>query len=359
MDNTESEQTFRTLAEQSPNMIFINCMGRVVYANERCEAVMGYSRAEFYSKDFDFLILIAPESRELVSANFRRHLNGEDLAPYEYTLITKDDTRIEVIITTKIMSYEGERALLGIITDISDRKRAEAEREALISELETKNSELERFTYTVSHDLKSPLITIKGFLDLLEKDLASGDTAKIESDVSRIGAAADQMEQLLAELLELSRIGRVAGVMEEVRFVELAKEAAAMVEGRRKERKTALKIAETPVSIKGDRTRLREVLENLLDNAIKFMGGQSEPAVEIGVRGDGQQRVFYVRDNGVGIDPQYHQQIFGLFTKLDSASEGSGMGLTIVKRILEMHGGRIWVESEGQGRGSVFCFTLE
>jgi len=122
-----SEETFRTIAEQSPNMIFINCMGRVVYANERCKDVMGYSKAEFYSMDFDFLTLIAPESRELVSANFRRHMSGEALAPYEYVLITKDNTRIDVIITTKMMSYEGERALLGIITDISDRKRAEAE----------------------------------------------------------------------------------------------------------------------------------------------------------------------------------------------------------------------------------------
>ncbi|HYW80645.1 MAG TPA: ATP-binding protein, partial [Thermoguttaceae bacterium] len=108
----------------------------------------------------------------------------------------------------------------------------------------------------------------------------------------------------------------------------------------------------------GDRLRLREVLQNLIDNAVKYMGDQPQPRVEIGWRPDGDETVYYVRDNGVGIDPCYHEKVFGLFDQLDQKVVGSGIGLSLVKRIVEVHGGLIWVESEGSGRGSTFCFTL-
>jgi PAS domain S-box-containing protein len=121
----ESEEKFRTLAEQSPNMIFINKKGRVVYANKMCEEVMGYRKEEFYAPDFNFLCLIAPESVDLIKANFRQHLRGEEVAPYEYGLMTKAGKRIDSLITTKLIAYEGESAILGIVTDITARKRAE------------------------------------------------------------------------------------------------------------------------------------------------------------------------------------------------------------------------------------------
>ncbi|NIM90411.1 MAG: PAS domain S-box protein [Candidatus Aminicenantes bacterium] len=123
----ESEEKFRNLAEQSPNMIFINKKGRVVYANKKCAEIMGYKREEFYLPDFDFLTLIAPESRELIRASFKQHMKGQDIPSYEYTLITRDGQRIEAIITTRLINYDGERAILGIITDITERKRTEQE----------------------------------------------------------------------------------------------------------------------------------------------------------------------------------------------------------------------------------------
>jgi PAS domain S-box-containing protein len=121
----ESEEKFRTLAEQSPNMIFINSMGSVVYANQQCEEVMGFAKEEFYSPDFDFMDIVASESRERIQKNFREHMAGKDLAPYEYALITKAGERVEAIITTKLIQYEEENAILGIITDITERKRVE------------------------------------------------------------------------------------------------------------------------------------------------------------------------------------------------------------------------------------------
>ena len=242
--------------------------------------------------------------------------------------------------------------------EIAERKQAEAAREALLEELEAKNAELERFTYTVSHDLKSPLITIKGFLGLLEQDAAAGDMDKMKSDATRISDAVDKMQQLLQELLELSRIGRLMNPPEEVLLDELVRDAVDMVAGRLAERGVRVEIAPNLPVVYGDCIRLREVLENLVDNAVKFMGDQSEPCVEIGARRDGEETVFYVRDNGIGIEPRYHEKVFELFDKLEPQTEGTGVGLAIVKRIVEVHGGRIWVESEGTGQGSTFCFTL-
>jgi PAS domain S-box-containing protein len=123
----ESEEKFRNLAEQSPNMIFINRAGKIVYANKRCEEVTGYTRDEFYAENFSFLTLIAPDYRELIKANFSRHLVGQEVEPYEYALVTKDHRRVEVIITTRLIDYEGEKAILGIVTDITEYKRAEEE----------------------------------------------------------------------------------------------------------------------------------------------------------------------------------------------------------------------------------------
>ena len=118
---------FHTFTEQSPNMIFINKGGQVVYVNKRCSDVMGYSREEFYAPDFDFLVLIAPESINLIRANFKRHMTGEDIEPYEYSLLNKKGEKIEAIITTKLIDYENGKAILGIITDITERKRVEEE----------------------------------------------------------------------------------------------------------------------------------------------------------------------------------------------------------------------------------------
>lgn len=242
--------------------------------------------------------------------------------------------------------------------DITDRKKVEAEREALIAELEAKNTELEQFTYTVSHDLKSPLITINGFIGLLAKDLTAGDTQRIKADIARISDAAEKMGRLLEELLELSRIGRVVNPPEQLLFGELAQEAVELTAGRLAEANIKVDFASGLPTVFGDRSRIRQLIENLVDNAAKFMGDQSTPRIEIGTRLNDREIIFYVRDNGIGIDPKYHRKIFELFDKLDPKSNGTGVGLAIVKRIVETHGGRIWVESKGTGKGSTFCFTI-
>jgi signal transduction histidine kinase len=247
-----------------------------------------------------------------------------------------------------------------MMQDITARKQADLERERLIAETETKNAELERFTYTVSHDLKSPLITIRGFLELMEKDAKAGDSERFESDIDRIRGAAEKMQRLLNELLELSRIGRIINPPQEVPFGDIVGEAAELVHGQIEARGVEVRVAPDLPPVRGDRARLVEVVQNLLDNAVKFMGDQSQPVIEIGENEtyEKDNPVFYVRDNGIGIELQYLDKVFGLFNKLDPRTEGTGVGLALVKRIIEVHGGRIWVESEGVGKGTTFFFTI-
>ncbi len=231
-------------------------------------------------------------------------------------------------------------------------------REKLIKELESKNTELERFTYTISHDLKSPLVTINGFLGYLKADTISGNTTRVLTDIQRIQDAVDKMHLLLKELLELSRIGRIVNPPEKVLFDDLVREALEIVHGQLEAGRVTVQIQPSLPAVEGDRQRLIEFLQNLIDNASKYISDESAPWIEIGQQGEeGERLVFFVKDNGIGIAPQYHERIFGLFNKLDAKSEGTGVGLALAKRIIEVHGGRIWVESE-VGKGATFFFTL-
>jgi signal transduction histidine kinase len=164
----------------------------------------------------------------------------------------------------------------------------------------------------------------------------------------------------LNDLLELSRIGRMKNESTRIPVEEIVQEAVGMVEGRLSERRVDLQIEENMPAVYGDRPRLVEVLQNLLDNAAKFMGDQPVPQIDIGWVSDAsqpKQATFFVRDNGIGIVQEHFERVFGLFNKLDPRSEGTGIGLALVKRIIEVHGGRIWVESEA-GQGTTFFFTL-
>ncbi len=254
---------------------------------------------------------------------------------------------------------ETERAATRREREIANLERAQSEeRRRLLEELGVKNEELERFNYTVSHDLKSPLVTIKGFLGMLRQDAERGEVDRLDHDIRRIGAAADRMSRLLDELLELSSLGRRVRPPEDVALTRLASEALENLVAQVAEKQTEVVVDPDLPVIVGDRMRLLQLVQNLLANAIKYMGDQSGPRVEFGMRSDVEGRVLYVRDNGLGIDARYHERVFGLFERLDAGDEGTGVGLALAKRIVEMHGGRIWVESDGLSHGSSFCFTL-
>lgn len=235
------------------------------------------------------------------------------------------------------------------------------ERVTLISELETKNAELERYTYTVSHDLKSPLVTIRGYVGYLKESALKGDMKRFEVDMNRVIKATETMQVLLNDLLELSRVGRVINSLANVPFGDMVKDVLNLIVEPQNGQMAWFTVEEKLPIVRCDRTRVLEVLQNLISNSIKFIGSQTAPSIRIGQSGFDSKTgfpIFYVADNGIGIDPKYHETVFGLFNRLDQKEEGTGIGLTLVKRIIEVHGGRIWVESDGQGKGTTFYFTL-
>ena len=316
---------------------------------------------QFDSQYEKYLSLIHPDDLPEIQKNFQRVLSSETtdfIIAYRVIWPSGKVCWLE----SRGKEYRDKKGqsirMAGTIVDVTDRKQAEMEREHLIQELEAKNNELEQFSYTVSHDLKAPLITVGGFLGYLNEDIEAGDIKKVDRDVEQINEAIKKMNRLLDEILELSRIGRMMNPPEEVPLEELVREALDNVKGHLKEDEITVKLEPNLPTVCGDRQRLVEILQNLVDNAAKFMGDQPEPKIEIGQHGeeDGNP-VFYVRDNGIGIAPEYHDQIFGLFQRLNPKTNGTGIGLAIVKRIIEYHGGRIWVESE-TGKGSTFYFTI-
>ena len=209
----------------------------------------------------------------------------------------------------------------------------------------------------MSHDLRTPLVTIKGFVGLLAKDIEENDVNRIAGDIDKINRATDTMGALLNDLLELSRIGRVIGDRVICNLTDIARQAIELQTSIIDKAGVEITVEEMP-TVKGDKLRLIEVYLNLVENAIKFMGDQKLPRIDIGSLVKDGETHFYVKDNGVGIAPEFHNLVFGLFERLNASLEGTGVGLTLVKRIIEVHGGIIWVESDGAGCGSTILFTL-
>jgi len=363
-DLRERLQTEEELTRQRQNLqaLFINSLNavalvdseiKVIDINPQFTVMFGYTLEECRGRELKELIL-PDELMEQYSDNRARIKRREPLQ-METVRKTKDGKVFDVLMQAVSIPDYGAYIMYN---DISDRKKKEQIINDQLLELETKNAEMERFTYTVSHDLRSPLITIKGFAGLLMDDIRQGEHGRLESDLTRIISAADKMNELLSDLLELSRIGRLLNEFTSFPMTVLTNEVVELLTGSIKEHGVQVVVQPDMPVVCADQARIREVIQNLIENAIKFMGDQKQPIIEIGSMQSEEQTVFFVRDNGIGIEPRFQESIFGLFNKLDTNVEGTGIGLSLVKRIIEFHQGRIWVKSAGTGQGSSFNFTL-
>lgn len=344
-ERKDYEEELRSLShfpEENPNPV-LRCTpdGELLYANEPATswlASLGWLVDESL-----------PEPVRLAACEAHGHDHAIE------TEITNSQDRT---ISVSSVHPPGEKYINLYGRDVTDRKRARKKQEELITKLEAQNAELERFTYTVSHDLKSPLITIKGFIGILSEDLDEASREAVQDCLDRISRATDTMSGLLEDLLELSRIGRLVNPAEDVPLAELVDEALQLVSGRIQASGGRVDIVSSLPIVRGDRNRLLEVFQNLIENALKYSDSVPRPHIKIGTRTNGDEAICYVCDNGIGIDPQYHDRIFDLFDQLNPNADGTGIGLALVKRIIEVHRGRIWVESEGEGHGSTFCFVI-
>jgi PAS domain S-box-containing protein len=356
----QNESRMRALLEAIPDMIFeMDREGKILNFVPSSTINPLLPPGQFLGRNISQLM--PPDVADQTMFNIGRALESGMLQVFEYKLPANNENKY----FEASMVRNDADTVISMVRDITVRKWAATEREELINqlekqkeELEEKNAELTQFTYTVSHDLKSPLVTINGYLGYIEQDAASGNIERLKKDTQRIQEAVNKMHALLTELLELSRIGRMMNPPVIVPFDDLIKDALDAVHGQLEERRVTVQSQPNLPPVQGDRQRLTEVLQNLIDNAAKYMGEQPDPRIEIGQKGEEDGRpIFFVKDNGIGIAPEYHERIFGLFNKLDALSDGTGVGLALVKRIIEFHGGRIWVESELE-KGSTFYFTL-
>ena len=340
----ESEAKFRNLAEESPNMIFINYKGRVVYANKKCEDYMGYTKAEFYSPNFNFLSLCLPEYVDVLKSSFARHIKGENVSPYEYVLVTRNGKKLDAIITSKLIEYEGEKAILGIVTDITERKKAEEAMNHAMDELVLVNEKLNVVGSLTRHDVRNKLCTVTGNAYLIKKKYA--DQPGILDGLDKIAQAVkDSMK-----IFDFAKMYEQLGI-EELKYVDVEdtiKEAGALFSG------LNLKIINEchGLSLFAD-SFLRQLFYNFIDNTRKYGEKSSTIRVYFEKTDSGELRLIY-EDDGVGISAENKLK---LFTEGFSTGGSTGFGLFLSRKMMDVYGWAIQELGEPE-KGAKFVITI-
>jgi PAS domain S-box-containing protein len=349
----ESEERYRTLFKKTANpILLIDTEGNYIDCNEAALQFIECTRNELLAKNIrDF---IPPGKERQVLEEHERLWDSGGTAETEY-YVHGGVKVLELTITPA--TWHGKRVVFGVGKDITERKQVEEERTRLLAELEAKNRELESFVYTVSHDLKAPLVSLGGFSAALQKEFHDRLGEEGKHYLERIQANVAHMDALIMDLLELSRIGQVVGPINEIDVVALLREIQEELAVKLEEAGAEFVVQAPLPAVRADRGRIRQVLANLIDNAVKFRSAERPLRIQVGCQEERGFYRFHVADNGIGIAPRYHEEIFTPFRQLDPVTEGVGMGLALVQKIVEHHGGRMWVESE-EGKGATFYFTL-
>ena len=362
----ESEKKFRQIAENIGEVFWVidPKTGEVVYVSPAYRWVWGRTCQSLYENNGSWIKAIHPEDRDQTVEMIWKGSNNIDEAKegFEYRVIMPDGKIIWVWMQSFVIKDEsGEISrIICVASDITGYKKAEQEIKALLNELKRSNRELQQFAYVTSHDLQEPLRTIASFTQLMERRYRGKLDRDADEFMGYIVDASVRMKQMIMDLLEYSRVGTK---QEDYHPVNIESELKNVLDNLNDliERNRAQITYDTLPVVPGDRNQLFLLLQNLIINAIKFKKEDKPPKIHISAAEDFEngEYVFSIADNGIGIEEQYFDRIFIIFQRLHTREEyhGTGIGLSVVKKIVERHGGRIWVESEF-GEGSTFYFTV-
>ncbi|RQT62259.1 PAS domain S-box protein [Burkholderia cepacia] len=360
-ERKRAEERLRLVVEAAPNaMVMVNRGGRIVLVNSQTERVFGYSRDELVGQSIERLVparfrdqhpghrtafLAAPKSRPMGAG---RHLTG----------LRRDGTELPVEIGLNPIETDEGMFVLAAIVDITERIRAEQALRERTDELARSNRDLEQFAYVASHDLQEPLRAVAGPLQLLQRRYQGQLDARADEYIGHAVEGATRMQALIEDLLAYSRVGRSDNSFQSM-------QCAAALDNALNNLAVALEEAGAEVhrgflpTVQAIPSQLTLLFQNLVGNAVKFRRHDGPLQIRVGAEPGADGWLFRVEDNGIGIDAQYFERIFLIFQRLHTRRDypGTGIGLALCKRIVERHGGRIWVESE-PGKGATFLFTL-
>ena len=359
----ESEELYRAVVENVADGIAITVGMNRVFVNSAFLRIHGLREtSEVVGKPLD--LFIVPEDQEEVRKRTLARQKGEPTESLvEYRIQTADGEIRTVQASVVTIAYKGEPAALAVLRDITGMKRAEMEIKRLnrelgqsVLDLRNANDELQAFNSTVSHDLRTPLMVIGGFAEKIVKQYRPALDEKFGDQMAIIRAEVDKTEQLLDDLLAYSRLGRRAMQRRVVSVEELVRSVAA--ELRNLYADGEVTISSLPPCV-GDEQMMRQIFANLLSNAFKFTSKSNPRMIEVGGREEEGENVYFVKDNGAGFDMRNRDRLFGVFQRLHGEGDfkGSGMGLAIVKRLVGLHGGRVWAEGS-VGKGATFYVAV-
>lgn len=356
--NKEHILFLKTFIETIPIPVFYkDAENRFKLCNLAFENLLGIDKEKVighYSQDFQHY-----KDTEKHLCYDQKLIEGElDAVHYEALIIDAHGFEKNILVSKASVSDLDKHitGIIGAVQDVTEIKRQEKLIKHQMQELKIKNNEMESFIYTVSHDLKSPLITIKGFMNFIERDYANNDPEQFAGDCKKVMGAAEKMQYLLEDLLQLSRIGRVVREPEEFRMDEVLNELENSLAGIINNSNATLDYPNAMPAIYADKNRIREVWQNLIENSIKYRKEKVSPYIKISYEKKENNIIYSYKDNGIGIDPKYHEKIFDLFEKLNQNTPGTGIGLARVKKIVELYQGKIWVEQSTLNQGTVFKF---